>query len=368
MRALVCPTAFKESLSASRVADALAAGVRAARPDAVVRVLPVSDGGPGLIEAIQRVHGGEVRVVEVRGPLVGVVPARSLWLPDGEVVVEAADACGLHLVPPAARDPLRASTRGVGELVRWCLAQGAASLRIGLGGSATVDVGTGMATALGFRFLDASGTVLPAGGGALVRLSRIVPPRAPFDGPGTAGSAAPPEVIAIADVRSPLLGADGAARRFAPQKGATPGQVEVLEAGLATLAERVRLDLAFGPAGDVADLPGAGAAGGLGAGCAAFLGATIVPGSEWVLDGIGFDEALGDADLVVTGEAEYDATSGLGKVVWEIVRRAGRAGVPVVLTCARFRGNALPGVIVAEGDGRWLEPSDLSRMVADALS
>jgi glycerate kinase len=215
-----------------------------------------------------------------------------------------------------------------------------------------------MAEALGYRLLDPSGAELRPGGEALSRLARIVPPEPP------AAGAASAEVTAVADVRSPLLGPDGAARRFGPQKGATPEQVEILENGLANLATRIRMDLDR----DVANVPGAGAAGGLGAGCAAFLGAAVVGGSDWVLDALAFDDALRDADVVVTGEGEYDATSGLGKIVWEIMYRAERAGKPVLLTCARCRGAPPPGVILAEGEGGWLEPADLTRMVANALS
>lgn len=357
MRVLVCPTAFKESLSATRVAEALADGVQGALPEALVERLPVSDGGPGLIEAVSAVSSGEIRTLGISGPLGGEETARCLWLSDHEVVLEVADVCGLHLIPPDRRDPLRASTAGVGEVVRQCLEEGATALRIGLGGSGTVDGGTGMARSLGWRFLDAAGCDLPPGGASLVDLVRVRPPDRPFVGERVA-------VTAIADVRSPLLGPDGAARRFGPQKGATAIEVELLESGLTRLAERVRKDLGL----DVSELSGAGAAGGLGAACVAFLGGEIVEGSRWVLERLEFDAAIRRADLIVTGEGVYDATSELGKIVGEIVRRARDAGKPVLLVCAGLSGPVPRGVTAVEGSGRWLEPADLTRMVAGALA
>jgi glycerate kinase len=353
LQILICPTAFKESLSAGQVTQAILDGVRAARPDATAIRLPVSDGGPGLLDAMLDAEGGEVRVHDVRGPMGEPVRARSLWLSPAEAVIETADACGLHLVPTDRRDPLRADTVGVGELARACIEQGATLLHMGLGGSATVDGGTGLARAFGYRFEGPGGNDLPPGGGSLPDLARIE----------TTSESAGSRVTAIADVRAPLCGPDGAARRFGPQKGAGPGAVETLESGLANLANRLQEDLGC----DVADLPGAGASGGLGAGCAAFLGATLVPGSEWVLDRLRFTEALERADLVITGEGAWDATSALGKITWEIVRRARASEVPVALVCGRLAGPVPPGVEVLGGKGAWLGAPDVTRMVAEAL-
>jgi len=346
----VCPTAFKESLSAGQVARAIAEGVRLTRPDATLRRLPVSDGGPGLLDA----EGGEIRVHDVSGPLGAPVRARSLWLSPREAVVETADACGLHLVPEEDRDSMRADTTGVGELVAACLKQGATRLAMGLGGSATVDGGTGLARVFGYRFLGADDGELPPGGGALSRLARIEPGARPADDVA---------LMALADGRAPLTGPEGAARRFGPQKGADPGTVEALERGLTVLGERLREDLGR----SVADLPGAGASGGLGAGCAAFLGADLVPGSAWVLDRLGFDDALERTDLVITGEGAWDATSALGKVTWEILRRARVRDVPVLLICGQVAGPVPPGATVVGGGGGWLGADDLSRLVAEAV-
>lgn len=354
MQILVCPTAFKESLSAAQVAGAIVEGVRLADPGATIHRLPVSDGGPGLLEAILDAEGGEVRLHDVRGPLGESVRARSLWLSPEEVVIETADACGLHLVPEDGRDPTTADTMGVGELVSACIEQGARRINMGLGGSATVDGGTGLARVFGYRFLDSEGDDLPGGGGSLSALARIEP------GDRFVGDLT---FTAIADVRAPLTGPDGAAMRFGPQKGADAATVEALERALSTLAERLRLDLGR----DVAALPGAGASGGLGAGCAAFLEAELQPGSDWVLDRLDFDGALAKADLVITGEGAWDATSALGKITWEIQRRARSRSVPVLLVCGLVAGPVPPGVTVLGGDGGWLDARDVVRLVAEAV-
>ena len=170
-------------------------------------------------------------------------------------------------------------------------------------------------------------------------------------------------MTAIADVRGPLTGPDGAARRFGLQKGASLEDVETLEAGLARLGNRLREDIGR----DVADLPGAGASGGLGAGCVAFLGANLESGSDWLLDRLGFAEALVEADVVITGEGAWDATSDLGKITGEILLRAGVAGVPAFLVCGRTTGPTPPGVTVIGGEGEWLDPDDIVRLVADAV-
>ncbi len=359
MRVLVCPTAFKESLSASDAAAALAAGILDAWPGAEVRVLPLSDGGPGLIESVGATGDGREERVPTTGPLGDRLEARILWTRPGEVVVEAAEACGLHLVPPAFRDPLRTDTSGVGVLLSHCGRSGARSIFLGLGGSATVDGGTGMARALGWRFLDDRGQPLAPGGGSLQRLERIVPPDG--DASGTSPAALAADVVSLADVRSPLLGADGAARRFAAQKGSGPAEIEVLESGLWRLADIAVRDLGR----DVRDVPGAGAAGGLGAGCLLFLGAELIPGAGWVLERVGFDSELASAELLVTGEGAWDATSGLGKITTEVLKRAVAAGVRSVLVCGRIEGSVPPGVEALSGsDDNWLDAGAISALIA----
>jgi glycerate 2-kinase len=323
---LVAPTAFKGTIGAAAAAAALAAGARAALAAAGVAAtarvveLPLSDGGPGLLDALGPPAAvGALRTIAVTGPLGGRVAARLLVTP-GRWLAESADACGLHLVPPPARAPLRASTAGVGELIR--AAAGAPRLVLGLGGSATVDGGTGAARALGWRFLDARGRALPAGGGALHRLRRIVPPSAPV-----AAAWPLPPITALADVDCPLGGPLGAARVFGPQKGADPVVVERLAAGLDRLAEQVRADVGTA----LASLAGGGAAGGLGAGLVAFAGAELLPGAAWVLEAAGFDAALRQARLVITGEGRYDEQSAMGKLTGTVVARARAAGIPVLV-------------------------------------
>ncbi|HET9984169.1 MAG TPA: glycerate kinase [Longimicrobiales bacterium] len=356
----MAPTAFKGTISAAAAADAMARGARRAAPTAEVRAVPLSDGGPGLLDALRASRGDGVLSVPATGPLGGIVDVRVLRA-GGDAVLESADACGLHLVPAGARDPLRATTFGVGEALR-ALVPGArpavsgaarrehiARVLLGLGGSATVDGGAGMARALGWRLLDGRGAEIPPGGGGLEALAAIVPPapRPPL-----------PPVTALADVDAPLLGARGAARVFGPQKGADAAAVERLEAGLARLADVLRAALGV----DVANVPGAGAAGGLGAGVIAFLGGRLVPGSRWTLDAVGFDALLRRARLVVTGEGAYDDQTGMGKVVGEVVRRARALGVPVVLVCGVVSGEPPAGVLALDGGGRILDAEALAAL------
>lgn len=325
---IVAPTAFKGTLGTTQVAEAMTEGVRRVWPAADTRRRPLSDGGNGLLEACHALSGGELQRVEVQGPLGAPVQARTLRQ-GTRAIIETAEACGLHLVRESRRDPTRTTTFGVGELVRDAVearagaGAGARSLWIGLGGSATVDGGTGMARALGWRFLDEAGRPLPPGGGELVRLAMLERPAVGL-----------PEVVALCDVENPLLGPPGAARVYGPQKGATPEQVEILEAGLARLAAVVERQLGL----TVADQPGAGAAGGLGAGCRAFLGATLRSGAEWMIERAGIEELLKSADLIVTGEGHFDAQSRMGKVTGRVLAAAAGAGVPVLLICGRVEG------------------------------
>ncbi len=381
MRVLVCPTAFKGSLGAAEACAAMARGLAAVRPAWRLELLPLSDGGPGLLDALwaagarspsDRLPGpgtpgepegreaalrsaGTAERVEVPGPLGDPVEARLLWL-NWEAVLESADACGLERLGER-RAPLEADTRGVGALVRHALDGGARAVRIGLGGSASTDGGTGMARAFGWRFLDEHGAELPQGGGALRRLARIEPGSRP------GGAAA--EITALADVETPLLGLRGAARTFGPQKGASAAEVERLVAGLERLAERLGSDVGRWAA-DAVSAPGSGAAGGLGAGCAVFLGARLVPGAAWVLHRTGFDERLARAELVVTGEGAWDRSSAAGKITWEVIGRARAAGVRALLLCGRLDAEVPEGVGAFDGGGAWLDAAGLERLAARA--
>lgn len=352
---LVSPTAFKGTLSASEAASAMAAGAREACGAAETAEAPVSDGGPGLIDALRGALGGEVRMVRVHDPLGRPVDARVLLAEfDGApaAVVESADACGLHLLTEAQLDPLRLGSHGVGELIAHAAAM-TDTVVLGLGGSATVEGGAGLASALGWRLLDRASRPLEPGGAALLELERIL-------GPETSARR-PRRTVALADVQNPLLGPLGAAAVFAPQKGAAPADVARLEAGLDRLARVVRRDLSV----EVAGLPGGGAAGGLGAAAVAFLNADLLDGSEWVLRAVGFDAMLSRARLVVTGEGSWDEQSTMGKITGEVVERARRAGVSVLLVAGRVTGQVPRHVTAAAApEGAILDADDVRRMVA----
>lgn len=328
MRVLVVPDSFKGSLSAVEVCEAIAAGLEDAIPGVTVVQLPVADGGEGTVYAFLLAVGGERRTERVAGPYGAPVDADWALLPDGTAVVEMAAAAGLPLVGTDRRTA-DASTFGVGELLRAAAAAGAARILLGIGGSATTDGGCGAAAACGVRFLTADKRSFVPTGGTLHEIARI--DVSGFDLGGT-------PLEAMCDVDNPLTGALGAAAVFGPQKGADPEKVRMLDAGLAHLSAVIRRDLGV----DVETLPGAGAAGGLGAGVVAFLGGTLRRGVDAVLDAVGFDDMLGGADLVVTGEGSFDAQSLRGKVVHGVAARARARGVPVHVIAGRVDEEVLP--------------------------
>jgi glycerate kinase len=328
---LVAPDSFKGSLPADQVAVAVGTGLRTAAATAGVTLdvlaRPVADGGEGSV-AMVLAAGWEPLEVSVSGPTGDTVRATLALTPAGTArrtaVVELATASGLGLLPGGRPDALRASTRGTGQLVAAALASGVERLVLAVGGSATTDGGTGLATALGARFLDRAGAELPPGGGALSDLDRI-------DVSGLDPRLRDVDVVVASDVDNPLTGPHGAAHVYAPQKGASTEDVAVLDAGLVRLAEVLRRDLGV----DVAATAGAGAAGGVGAGALAFLGARLTPGIDLLLDLVGFDDALAASDLVVTGEGSVDAQTLAGKAPLGVARRAYGAGVPVLLLAGR---------------------------------
>lgn len=345
----MAPAAFKGTLGPLAVATALAEGVRRVWPEADVRVRPLSDGGDGLLEAIGAALGGTAQTLKVTGPRGEAVDARILRT-EGTAVIESAEACGLRHVPPGHRDPMRLTTRGVGELLAAAARSRPEEVVLGLGGSATVDGGTGMARALGWSFRDASGRAVPEGGGSLVDLARIERPDRAWAVP----------TVVLCDVDNPLTGPRGAARVYGPQKGASAEEVERLEAGLVRLAEVVRADLGV----EVADLAGAGAAGGLGAGARAFLGGRLVSGAEWVMARVGLEAALAACDLVITGEGRYDAQSGMGKVTGRLLALAAARSVPALLVCGTIEDPPPAGVHGVDGAGRTLGPPELADLAA----
>jgi len=320
MKIVIAPDSFKGSLKSHQVARAMAAGVRAALPDAEIVELPVGDGGEGTLDALVAATGGTFETHTVRGPLGEPVEARLGLLGDGETVfVEMAEASGLSLITPGQRDPLRATTFGTGELIRIALRSGRRRLLIGIGGSATNDGGAGALQALGVRLLDANGNELAPGGAALAALASLN--RADFQVPENV------EVIVACDVTNPLLGAEGASAIYAPQKGAGPTDISRLDQALAYFAAVVARNVGK----DWKDTPGAGAAGGLGFALLAFLGARLERGVSLVLDAVKLDRALQGADLVLTGEGRIDRqTTEFGKTLTGIGERARKVGVPVL--------------------------------------
>jgi glycerate 2-kinase len=326
MKVVVAPDSFKGSIPAAAAAAALAAGWRSVRPADEVTELPLADGGEGTLAVLAAADpGSHWHHVVVCGPGEGVVKAAWLEMTGNVAVVELAAAAGLPLL--AEPMPLDAHSYGVGELVRDALNAGARMVTVTLGGSACTDGGAGLLAALGARFLDDPGHVLPLGGGALSRLAAV----------DLSGMRQPPVagVSCLTDVSAPLLGPTGAAAVFGPQKGATPGDIAVLENGLIRLAGLL--------GGDPAQ-PGAGAAGGCGYALAAVWGARLTPGAVQIARTVGLPGALATADLVITGEGRYDATSLTGKVVGAVRALAGRAGVPLVLVAGSADEPALAGL------------------------
>ncbi len=328
---LVAPDSFKGSLPAHEAALAVAGGLRTAAAAAGVPLdvllRPVADGGEGTV-AVLLAAGWTPHPATVAGPTGVPVVTHLALSPAGTVprtaVVELAAASGLGLLPGGRPDPTGASTYGTGQLLSAALDAGVRRIVLGIGGSATTDGGAGMAAALGARFLDRTGTELPPGGGPLRELARL-------DVSGLDPRLRAVELVVACDVDNPLTGPRGAARVYGPQKGASPADVARLEAGLVRLAEVLRRELGA----DVASVPGAGAAGGVGAGAIAFLGARLTPGIDLLLDLVGFDTALAESDLVVTGEGSVDAQTLSGKAPLGVARRARAAGVPVLVLAGR---------------------------------
>ncbi|MET8158463.1 glycerate kinase [Sphaerisporangium sp. NPDC005289] len=318
---LVAPDKFKGSLGAVEVAARVAAGLRAARPEVEVVTMPVADGGDGTVEAA--VACGFRRVETVASGPTGEPVTAAYGVKDDVAVVELAEASGLHRLTGGRLAPLTATSYGTGDLVAAALRHDPRQIVLGLGGSACTDGGSGMMRALGVRLLDARGRELPPGGGALADLRAL-----DLDGfarpPGTA-------FVVASDVDNPLLGPDGAAAVYGPQKGAGPGELPRLEEGLAHWADVAERELGV----RVRDDPGAGAAGGVGFAAMAFLGAEIRPGIRLLLDLLGFAGRLDGARLVITGEGSLDRQTLRGKAPAGVAEAAGRAGVPVVAVCGR---------------------------------
>ena len=321
MKILVAMDSFKGSLSAAAACRAVARGLESAghRP----RVLPIADGGEGTAAAFLAARPGEWIDSRVAGPRPETeVAAGYAWFPEQRrAVVEMAAASGLTLLAPSERDPLRTGTYGSGQLIAAAAARGAREILLAVGGSATVDGGIGAAAALGWRFRDRDGRELAPVGGSLPEIERIIrPPKLRL-----------PPVKVLCDVRNPLNGPDGAARVYAPQKGADERGVELLERGLLKLGSLVERELGI----EIGAMPGGGAAGGLAAGAVAFLGGRLCVGIDTVLDALDFDRALEGVDLLVTGEGSFDRQSLYGKAVAGLAARARAERVPVAVIAGR---------------------------------
>ncbi|UFU02062.1 glycerate kinase [Ruania suaedae] len=325
MRILLAPDSFKGSLSAAQVAGHLAAGIHRVDPAAEVVQIPIADGGEGTVAAALAAGYAPVEV-KVTGAL-GAPVAATYARRGSHAVVEMASAAGLDQVPPDAGSARTAGTEGVGELIRHALDHGATEVLLGLGGSATTDGGAGLARALGVGLRDGSGALLARGGAALADLARV-------DLSGLDPRVSRLRVVLAADVTSPLLGEQGAAAVFGPQKGADAATVADLESGLTRWVE-VLVETGAPRAREIAGAGGAGAAGGLGYGAMVLLGATRRSGIEAVLEMVGFAEQLRGADLVITGEGSMDSQSLAGKAPVGVAAAARAAGVPVVAVVGR---------------------------------
>ena len=307
----------------------MAAGLAEALPGRVqARLVPLADGGEGTVDCFLAALGGQRVVRRVRGPLDAEVSAAYAILPDDSAVVEIAAASGLPLVPPGRRDPMRTTSFGTGQLIRDALDRGVRRFIFGLGGSATVDGGMGLAAALGARFLDQDGREVSPDGSGLLRVDRL-------DMSGWDKRLRESVFTVASDVDNPLLGPQGAAAVFGPQKGATPEQVNLLDGGLALWAKAVREELQV----DVAGTAGAGAAGGVGAAAMALFNAAARPGVELVMEVARFDEHLRQASLVLTGEGRIDAQTAHGKGPLGVAKRCREAGVPLVVFAGSVGGS-----------------------------
>jgi glycerate kinase len=351
VRILIAPDKFKGSLSAPAAAEAIARGLRSVWPDAQLDLAPIADGGEGFTEALKVALGAEWVNVASEDALGRAIAARYAWL-DGErlAILEISEASGLHRIAPHERDPLRADTFGTGILIAHAIARGARRIHVGLGGSATTDGGAGMARALGFRFLDGEGRDFPAAPGALQSVAQIVRP----------ADRVLPEIFAACDVQNPLLGERGAARVYGPQKGADAAAVALLDRALTRLADVCAADLGC----DHRDVPGSGAAGGLGFGLLTFCNAKIRPGFEMISETLHLGKRIAAADLVITGEGRIDDQTLDGK---------GPAGVAALARSAGRLVIAFGGAItaVAEDSGVFdalIPIADRPLTVAEAMA
>lgn len=330
MKIVIAPDSFKGTFSSKEAADIIARGVKKIFPDAFLEQVPTADGGEGTISALVGATNGRIIKIKATGPMGLPVDAFYGILGDGETaVIETAAASGLTLVKPSERNPLKATTYGTGEIIKSALDHGFRKFIIGLGGSAANDGGAGMAAALGARFFDKSGNILGLGGDKLSKLYRI-------DCSGLDGRIHKYEFSAACDVDNPLCGKHGASYVFGPQKGASPQDVEILDKCLEHYAAVLKKDTGA----YIIDLPGAGAAGGLGGGLSAFLNARLQKGIDIILRAVSFDEKVKDADLVITGEGSIDGQTAFGKTPYGVADYAKKYGKPVIAIAGNIGAGA----------------------------
>jgi glycerate kinase len=341
VRILIAPDKFKGALNAREVGENIAKGLRDVIPDVDIDILPMADGGEGTAKAICEARGGSWLKCKAHDPLGREIEARYAWIENGKLaVMEMSEAAGLWRLSEDERDPIRATTFGVGEMIRDAAKGGARQIIIGLGGSATNDGGFGMARAIGFRFFSGArelkGDVselenltkieLTSVAGLSALTSKMQPARLPLQ----------VKIIAAVDVRNSLLGENGATRVFGPQKGATEDKVRILEPALARLADVVANEFGF----DYRDTPGAGAAGGLGFGLMTFCDATIRPGFDVVAEAVELESRMKDADFIITGEGSLDRQTLEGKTPSGVAKLARKLGKKVFAMVGRVSGDA----------------------------
>lgn len=364
MKVICAPDSFKESLSAVEAAHAMAVGVRRAAPDADIDKCPVGDGGEGTLESLLESVGGQYVTAQCSNVFGQPIEARFGVLEgDGTAFVESAATIGLATIPPGERDVMRSSSYGVGQLIMSAADHSPGTIIVGIGGSATNDCGCGMAQALGIRFYDAADKLVsePISAGMLRKISRI-------DASHRRDRIAAATIVVAADVKNPLTGADGAARVFAPQKGASKQQVAELDDSLRHIAGLIRRDLGI----DIELVAGAGAAGGLGGALLAFAGAEIASGIEIVLSAVNFETRVRNADLCLTGEGCLDAQSLSGKACLGVAARSSAQGVPTIALVGRAGAGADQALdagisnYIAIGEGLSIEES--IRMAAPLLA
>ena len=332
MKVVIAPDSYKECLKSEEVAEAMAAGVRRADPQAEVVVVPMADGGQGTVDALVRATEGtkiQATVANALGePITAFFGLLGRQGPPSTAVIEMAAASGIEQIPPERRDVMASSTFGTGQLVRMALDQGVKTIIIGVGGSATNDGGAGLAEALGFRLHDQQGQPIGPGGGELAKIASI-------DSASIDARLKNVQIFVACDVTNPFVGPEGASAVYGPQKGASPEQVQVLDKNLTHFASVIKSDLEI----DIAQMPGAGAAGGLAGGLHAFCNAQLKRGIELVIDAVNLREHLKGADLCLTGEGALDRSSAFGKTAVGVAQVSHELGVPAI---------ALSGAVIGE--------------------